>query len=133
MPGNGCLQSLWMDGHDYVPWREMQDIHESGNRIASSLANFRLLDQGIVEYGCGVLLLLRHITTGILAFCLFPCRDARDIESHLHQLILPSTGLLALSTSTAKVPICASVGTVDREGHFDGNLIPTRQIGVANL
>ena len=112
----------------------MQDVEEGGDSIASRLANLRLLEQGVVEKRGGILLLLASIATCVFTLrLLLCCRHARDVETHLHELILACAGLLALAAGATKVSIGASIVGVLRQRHLHGNLVPSRQIGVANL
>jgi hypothetical protein len=112
----------------------MQNVEEGGDSITSSLANLCLFNQSLIkERGCILLLLLATIATGVFAFSLLLRRYTGDIESHLNQLILARTSLLALASSTAQLAVGASVVGVEGQGELQGNLIPTRQVCVSNL
>ena len=109
----------------------MKHIEERGDSITSSLSDFSLFDESLVEE-CGGILLLGLFVLSIIAISLFLGGDGtRDVETHFDELIPASTGLLPLSTSTTKLAVGACIVGVLRQGHLDSDLIATGQIGVA--
>jgi hypothetical protein len=112
----------------------MQNVEEGGDGIASRLANLGLFDEGIVEEGRGVGLVLgAGVTPSVFTVSLLLGRRAGNIEAHLDELVLAGAGLLAFAPRAAKVAIGAGVVVALRQGHFDSNLIAAGQVGVANL
>lgn len=100
----------------------MEDLQEGGNGITGSLANLRLVHEGLVEQSGGILLLLFRITAGLFPFGLLARSGARYVESHLDQLVLPGTRLLPPSSRTAQVAVRSRVIFV-RGREFDGDLV----------
>lgn len=111
----------------------MEHIQERRNGIAGCLSNLCLLNQSVVEDGGCALFLLSHVAASVLTLGLLSRRHTRDVEAHLDELVLASTGLLALPTCAAQVTIRAGVVDVVWQRHLDGDLIPASQVGVANL
>lgn len=122
-----------------IPWSEVEDIEESGQRITSNFTNFSLLHESIVEEIGGVLLFF--VILGILSVarsvlslqCLLLCGRPWDVKSHLDQLVLSSTSLLATSPRPAQSSIGARIISIHRQGEFDGDLVLARKIGIRYL
>lgn len=92
----------------------MQNVEEGGDSITSSLANLCLLNKSLVEERSRILLLLlATVAAGVFALGLLLRRYTGDIESHLDQLILARTGLLALASGTAQLAVGASIVGVE--------------------
>ena len=115
-----------------IPGGKMQDLQEGGDSITGSFTDLGFVDEGLIEQGSGVLLLFLCIATGFLSLGLLASGSARDIESHLAQLILASARLLATAPRAAQMAIGAGVISVG-SGKLDGDLVPTGQVGVGNL
>lgn len=107
---------------EYVPWRQVEDLQESGNGITGSLANLGLVHEGLVEQGGGVLLLLFRVAAGFFPLGLLARSRARYVESHLDQLVLPGTRLLAPSSRAAQVAVRSRVIFVGGR-ELDGDLV----------
>ena len=113
----------------------MKDVEEGGDGVTGRLANLGLVDEGIIEQSGSILLLLAaSVAPGILPIgLLLRRRHTGDVEAHLDELVLTSTGLLPLAPRAAQMAVGACVLGVDRQRHLDGDLIATRQVGVPDL
>ena len=81
-----------------IPGGKMQDLQEGGNSITGSLTDLGFVDKGFIEQGSGILLLLLRVAAGFLSLSLLASGGARDVESHLAQLILSGARLLATAS-----------------------------------
>jgi hypothetical protein len=108
----------------------MQHIQKRGDRIAGRLADFCLLNESVVKESDGVLLLLVRVAPRLASLGLLPCRRARNVEPHLHELVSPRRCLLALAWCRAVLAVrLASLAY--RE--LDGDLVAAGEVRVADL
>lgn len=110
----------------------MQDIEEGGDSIARHLADFRLLNEGLVEEGGGVLLLAIVAGGVFTTLGLHLGGGAGNIEAHLDELVAAGAGLFALSAGAALASRARVVGVL-RQRQFDGDLIAACEVRVGNL
>ena len=137
------MRSQQPSQRDHIPGRKMQHIQESGKRIASHIANLRLLHEHLVEEVRGILLLaallflLPLLPLGLVLAVLLLNALLRlhhrtgDVKSHLDQLVRPGGRLPAPVFRAARRLTLGFV--LGGEGELDGDLVLTRQIRVGDL
>lgn len=98
----------------YSPWCQVQHILERGNSVSCHLANVCLLAQRLVKDVCCLLLFRVLIDLSILAVLStsLDVRHAWNVKAHLDKLIAHAARLLAATSRTAQVTICASLFAV---------------------
>ena len=113
----------------------MEDVQESGKRIACHITNLSLVHKGLIEE-IGRVLFLDFFLFLILAICLLGALvllhcHSRDVKSHLDQLVRAGTGLPATVLCAARLvagTICLSI-----KGKFHSNFILSGKVGIQNL
>lgn len=112
----------------------MQNVKEGGNGISCNLADFGLVEKGLVEHGGSSLLFALGVTAAlaITALGFLAGGGTRHIKAHLDELVATGTRLLAAGAGASQVSTGAWVVLVGR-GELDGNLVATCQVGVGYL
>jgi hypothetical protein len=108
----------------------MQDIQKSSDSVASCFSDLCFLNQGVVEDCHGILLFFVRIAPSIVTLGFLPGCRARDVESHLNQLIPPSRSLLALPRRRAILAV-GLAGLADSK--LDGDFVSAGKVRVGDL
>lgn len=126
----------WSEEHD-EPGGKVKDIQKGSKGITRDISNLSLVHQSLVEEVCGVLLLNLFLTLFLVtlgAFRLFFLHgQARDVETHLNQLIRTRRGLATpVLRASRRLPVgavCLSCGERKLHRHF----VLSGQVGVGNF
>ena len=103
----------------------MQYIQERSKSITRNVSNLRLVYQCLIEQGRSILLLsIRRLTLLLRTLSLFLLRHhPRNVEPHLHQLILRSSRLAPSTSRTPKVPVRAGLCAASWQREFNRHFI----------
>lgn len=126
----------------------MEDVQESGKRIACHITNLSLVHEGLIEeigrvlfldfLFLSLILLILHLffLFLILAVCLLGALvllhcHSRDVKSHLDQLVRAGSGFPAAvlcATRLVADSICLTI-----KGKLHGNFILSGKVGIQNF
>lgn len=108
----------------------MQDLRECGDHVTSRLGDLGFFSQRIMEERHSIQLFFIRIAPHLSALSLLPGSRARDVESHLDELVPPGGSLLALPGD--RTILAAGLATVP-EGKLNGDLVATGEVRVGDL